>query len=260
MSQSAQRKSLWRRSRSLFAWLSNLWSDYYRPILLALVAVVLGSFLTTLAAETRRSFLDALLAQRRLILLPAVFSLLTLSLLWSAGQRLDARVFTLLNLRGRHPGWLDRVMWALTQIGNGAVGILLGIHFYFTGHRRFAFEMLLGILTLSLAVELIKTLVQRARPFHALENTRVIGWRARGKSFPSGHTAQAFFMMTLFTQAFRPNPLIGGILFATAAVVGVTRIYVGAHYPRDVIAGAILGSVWGIFSSLVEAYLATGQI
>ena len=260
MSQLTQRKSLCRRSRTLLAWLLNLLNESHRPVLLGLIAIVLGGLLASLTAETRRSFWDALLAQRRLILLPVIFSLLTLSLLWSAGQRLDAWVFTLFNLRGRHPRWLDRAMWALTQIGNGAVGILLGIYVYFTGHRRFAFELLLGILTLSLAVELIKMLVQRARPFHALENTRVIGWRERGKSFPSGHTAQAFFMMTLFTQAFRPNPLIGVILFTTAVVVGFTRIYVGVHYPRDVIAGAILGSVWGILSSLVEAYLATGQI
>jgi len=36
--------------------------------------------------------------------------------------------------------------------------------------------------------------------------------------------------------------------------VGVTRMYVGAHYPRDVVAGAILGSAWGLLAGLVFGY------
>jgi len=43
-------------------------------------------------------------------------------------------------------------------------------------------------------------------------------------------------------------------LYAVAALVGFTRIYVGAHYPRDVIAGIVLGSVWGILATLVDPY------
>ena len=43
-------------------------------------------------------------------------------------------------------------------------------------------------------------------------------------------------------------------LYAVAALVGFTRVYVGAHYPRDVIAGMVLGSVWGILANLVDPY------
>jgi membrane-associated phospholipid phosphatase len=43
-------------------------------------------------------------------------------------------------------------------------------------------------------------------------------------------------------------------LYAVAALVGFTRMYVGAHYPRDVIGGAVLGSVWGILATLVDPY------
>jgi membrane-associated phospholipid phosphatase len=42
-------------------------------------------------------------------------------------------------------------------------------------------------------------------------------------------------------------------LYAIAAVVGFTRIYIGAHYPRDVIAGIVLGSVWGILAALLDS-------
>jgi membrane-associated phospholipid phosphatase len=44
-------------------------------------------------------------------------------------------------------------------------------------------------------------------------------------------------------------------LFILATGVGLTRIYVGMHYPRDVIGGAILGSVWGLLAVLAEPFL-----
>ena len=52
----------------------------------------------------------ALRAQLALVGLLLLFALITLSVVWSAGQRLDTRAFLLFNLRGYHPMWLDRVM------------------------------------------------------------------------------------------------------------------------------------------------------
>ena len=43
-------------------------------------------------------------------------------------------------------------------------------------------------------------------------------------------------------------------LYAVAVLVGFTRMYVGAHYPRDVIGGAVLGSIWGVLATLVDPY------
>ena len=43
---------------------------------------------------------------------------------------------------------------------------------------------------------------------------------------------------------------------ATAALVAVTRMYIGAHYPRDVLAGAILGSVWGLLGVMIDTNFA----
>lgn len=246
-------------TQSLFAQLLAVWANYRRFILALLIAGALAAFWFSLAEETRRVLLQSLLNNRILVGLLVIFSLLTLSLLWSTGQKLDAWIFLLFNLRGYHPVWLDRFMWGFTQIGNGVFGILLGIFFYFIGYRRLALELILGILSLWLAVELLKALTERSRPFLALEGTRVVGWRERGRSFPSGHTSQTFFMMTLLVQYFQLNALWGSVLIGLAVLVGFTRIYVGAHYPRDVLAGAILGSVWGILSIFMDVYLSTGQ-
>ena len=247
-------------SRKLFPRLFSLWGSYRRLILLAAITGVLVSFVLSLSSTTRRSLVTGLLAQQGLVALLLLFSLLTLSLLWSAGQRLDTWIFLLFNLRGFHPYWLDRLMWAVTQIGNGVAGILLGAFLYFTGYRGLATQLLLGILSLWLAVELIKALVERTRPFLVLEGARIIGWRERGKSFPSGHTAQAFFMTTLLAHHFEAGGLLSSVLYGVAGLVALTRIYVGAHYPRDVIAGAVLGSVWGLLGGLVEGYLSAGQL
>lgn len=242
-----------------FIRLLTLWGEYRRLILVCLTALGLGAFLSSLTDETRELLIRGLLAERSLVILLLLFNLTMLSVLLSAGQRLDSWVFLLFNLRGYHPLWLDRVMWTFTQIGNGAFGILLCIFLYFSGQRQLAVELLLGIFTLWLAVEIIKAIVERSRPFLAMEKARIIGWRERGLSFPSGHTSQAFFMATLLAHYLQVGPLTAGLVYAIAAIVAFTRIYVGAHYPRDVIGGAILGSVWGILTSLVRGYLASGQ-
>ncbi len=104
------------------------------------------------------------------------------------------------------------------------------------------FELISGTLTLRLAVELVKALVRRGRPFIRLSQARIVGRRAGGRSFPSGHTSQAFFMATLMAGYFHAGGWAVCLLCAIALLVGITRMYVGAHYPRDVLAGAILGS------------------
>jgi membrane-associated phospholipid phosphatase len=65
-----------------------------------------------------------------------------------------------------------------------------------------------------------------------------------------------FFLVTLFIHHFQLGIPASTALYALAALVGFTRIYVGAHYPRDVLAGVVLGSVWGILAVLVDSHWA----
>lgn len=64
-------------------------------------------------------------------------------------------------------------------------------------------------------------------------------------------------MATLIAQHFHPNIWIVFVLYTVALLVGITRMYVGAHYPRDVLAGAILGSAWGLLGMMVSGYMMT---
>ncbi len=215
----------------------------------------LGLFLLWLGPFARAALRMSLVANRFLIGLLFGFSLIALSLLWSAGQRLDVWVFASLNLRGYHSPWMDRAMWLTTQIGSAGFAALLAVGAYAWGNWRFAIELALGTLTLWLVVELIKALTDRARPFNLLRETRVIGWREPGLSFPSGHTAQTFFVVALSISHFPLPWQVDLALYGFAVLVAFTRIYVGAHYPRDVIAGAILGLVWATLDVVVAPYL-----
>ena len=198
----------------------------------------------------------ATLAQPVVTVMLVVFGLLALSLLWSAGQRVDAWIFLYFNFRGRRPLWLDWVMLGLTQFGGGLAPALLAAVLFFSSEPDLAYELVLGSLTLALVVELAKAIFRRSRPFVRLTQTRIVGYRARGRSFPSGHTSQAFYMAALLLEHFHLGIGAAGALFILAGMVAVTRMYIGAHYPRDVLAGAILGSVWGLLGVMMDTNFA----
>ncbi len=231
---------------------SQLLIKHRRLVMIILLTLGLVLFLSLLPRITVRSIVESLLAQRFLILLIFLFTLISLSLLFSAGQRMDAGIFLFFNLKGRRPDWLDLTMTAITQLGSGFPALSAGGLFYLSGDRRLAVELILGTLTLLISVETIKALVDRSRPFIKLENTRLVGSRARGRSFPSGHTSQAFFVASMFIHHFELNLGPTLALYGLAALVGFTRIYLGAHYPRDVLAGAVLGEVWGLLAVLIR--------
>jgi membrane-associated phospholipid phosphatase len=234
--------------------LNHRWAARRRPALLVGLLIGLLGFLIWLPSVLRATLLAALLAQRALMSMLFIFALIVLSLLWSAGQRLDTWVFLRVNLRGTHPKWLDGVMWGCTQIGNGVTAFVAAVLFLALNLHSLGIEIMLGTVTLWILVEIIKALSDRARPFLALVGTRIVGWRERGRSFPSGHTAQAFFLMTLLSHRFQLGIPVTVALYAIAVLVGFTRMYLGAHYPRDVVAGAVLGSVWGVLAVLVDPY------
>jgi membrane-associated phospholipid phosphatase len=231
---------------------ASFWSAKRRPVFLAVLLIGLVSFLIWLPGEARASLLTALSVQRGLFALLFLFALVTLSLIWSAGQRLDTRVFMLFNMQG-YPKWLDRFMWLATQLGNMLTAFVVVFLLFMLNYRRLAIVIIFGTLTLWLFVEIIKALSDRDRPFLTIEKTRIIGWREKGDSFPSGHTTQIFFLMSLFIYHFQLGVGESITLYAIAGLVGFTRIYIGAHYPRDVIAGIVLGSVWGILATLLDS-------
>ncbi len=229
-----------------------------RGLVLLLLLALFATILSLLPPEARRLLLVSLYLQRSVVLLLLAFVLITLSLLWGAGQSFDAWLFTKINQHWYQSVWNDRLLLWLSQVGSGVFSFVLAAGAYLLNRRQMAAELALGSLTLWLVVEGVKALVERSRPFTLLAGARLVGWRERGRSFPSGHTSQAFYLAAVLAFHFEGGPLQTAVIYSLAVLVAYSRVYLGVHYPRDVLAGAVLGSVWGILTALLNPFWSSG--
>jgi membrane-associated phospholipid phosphatase len=141
-----------------------------------------------------------------------------------------------------HP--LDNVFWFLSVIGRGGI-VWIAIAAVIAVRRRsrdLFTTVLVGVLLGSTIVDyVIKPIVHRTRPFDVLPGS-VIGGRPSDASFPSGHSSNAFAGATALA---RIAPGAAPFWWALAATIAFSRVYLGVHYPLDVIAGALVGVACG---------------
>lgn len=142
---------------------------------------------------------------------------------------------------------LDIIMPYITKLGGVIFSVLFPLLLIIVGKENMR---LIGIqsyisLTLSqMVVQLLKKIVSRIRPYDIFKHINTFNIYLKDYSFPSGHTAASFSMGLIIALNLSSFMLPVMIL---AGMVGISRVYLGVHYPSDVFAGAILGSV----SSLV---------
>jgi undecaprenyl-diphosphatase len=141
---------------------------------------------------------------------------------------------------------LDHVMAAASNRGlllafAGAFAAYLGLR---SPHRWLAAVLLLlavGVADL-VSVRVVKPAIDRERPCHSLASVRAPLGCGSGKSFPSAHAADTAAAAAVITWA---TPPLLPLALAVAALVGVSRVYLGVHYPSDVVAGWVLGAAIG---------------
>jgi undecaprenyl-diphosphatase len=137
---------------------------------------------------------------------------------------------------------LDGVMVALSAIGRGGM-VWLAIGAALTMTRRMKWQRLVelaaAVAVATVAVDYVmKPLVRRDRPFTSIPATVVIDKRPKDASFPSGHAGNAFAAAGVLARAV---PALQIAWWTLAALIAYSRVYVGVHYPLDVLAGAALG-------------------
>jgi undecaprenyl-diphosphatase len=167
---------------------------------------------------------------------------------------LDRALFELLNGRLTNPV-LDVVMPAITTQENWyPVLVGLWIALIIWGGRKGRIAALLLVFAIALADQItcsvLKPLVGRIRPCNALpaDEVRLLVGRSSAYSFPSAHASNSFAMATVVAWRL---PRVAPVAFTVAALVAYSRVYVGVHYPLDVIAGALLGMAIGRALTLV---------
>jgi len=142
------------------------------------------------------------------------------------------------------PGWLNRPMWLMQLAGVIATPVLLAAGAALWRRWRLAAALLL-LAPLKLVVELdvIKRLVERGRPGENEPGAILRGVPPAGLSFPSGHAIVVFGIAVLLAPYLRGR--WRALVFGLAALACVARVYLGAHNPLDVVAGAGAGLVLG---------------
>lgn len=156
------------------------------------------------------------------------------------GRELDDAAFRALN-EDRGPS-ADALFHGVTELGSiwasvGAAGVLA-----LAGRRRAAARGLAAAGLAWLAGQGLKRVFERPRPYLAdREGTRLMIGEPRATSWPSSHPAVLLAFTTAAVRELGAGPFARGALDGLAGLVGASRVYVGVHYPADVVGGLLLG-------------------
>lgn len=138
--------------------------------------------------------------------------------------------------------WLNPIMRVITSLGDEGIFwiVLIIAMFFFKRTRKLAVCCAISmILTLILVNLTLKPMIARIRPYVLLENLQIIVSQPGDRSFPSGHSAHALACSWVIFRMCRKK--YGVPLLVLGLLVALSRLYVGVHYPTDVIAGCACG-------------------
>ena len=157
---------------------------------------------------------------------------------------MDYRIYHAINQFVFHHAWLGRGLsvaekWAVPVVAVATVALWLLARPGGSRKWKLAAASALASAGLALLVnQLIAQFWHRQRPFATHPAAHVWGSRSHDPSFPSDHASAAF---GIAFAVFFYDRLAGSIFLAAATFIGVGRVFIGAHYPADVLAGCLVG-------------------
>ena len=158
---------------------------------------------------------------------------------------MDYRLYHAINQFVFHHAWLGRGLATIEDWAVPVVAIATFALWLFArpgGNRKWKLASTSALASAGLGLlanQLVAQFWHRARPFASHPSAHVWGSRSHDPSFPSDHASAAFgiaFAVLLYDR------VVGSIFLAAATLIGVGRVFIGAHYPADVFAGCLVAS------------------
>ncbi len=173
-------------------------------------------------------------------------------------EAIDTYLFILINQGIANP-LFDLLMPLVTEKWNYLVPSVFGLIIMVIYERdRRRLILFLSLLTVGVGVVdlfgmALKEAFQRLRPCQ-IQEVRLLGGCTDSFSMPSSHAVNAFFIATLLSFRYRRL----WVPFITVALlVALSRVYIGVHYPSDVVVGGLIGLLWALLFSWLEVRLDT---
>ncbi|MCS7265690.1 MAG: phosphatase PAP2 family protein [Armatimonadetes bacterium] len=180
---------------------------------------------------------------------------------WQPLETVDIASLRLIN-EGLATQWLDNVMIFFSRLGNLPLTWVLIV--FWLGYwslkrmgdwRKALLKWLFSVLAIAVALgcadgisgKIAKPIVGRERPSKIVKEVRLVGGSGKAKGFPSSHASNAFAVARVLHELAPPKML----WWLLALTIAISRVYLGYHFPTDVIGGAMLGLAIGSIVALI---------
>jgi len=142
--------------------------------------------------------------------------------------------------------FLDSFFVFITYLGSSVFWILMILLFWIGKQRKVSIYLILVFIIDSISLIFLKWLFFSPRPYESLSDLKILSFEVESaSSFPSGHTQRAFSGATILSSFYKKFRIP---FFVLSLLVGLSRIYIGMHYPIDALVGAINGILFGLIT------------